>query len=464
MPTPLHRLILFLLLLAPLTACEQPRVLVLEADGFAWEVIDPLMDGGYLPTIKKIVDGGVRADLYCADATSPGLPCFCPQVWATAMSGVKAWRHGINNFAQNSDQRSSAMLWDVLRAEGVTTNLFSLHNTWPGEPNAEIVLTEEGAHLLGDLFYEITPNGEFARQAVSPPLYRGAHGRRLIAALPGTWTQPAGLYEQLGLLPYDGPRVDAWFPVAKDRVAMELLARVAKERQRDTQLSLKDALPEEARKYGFLNPHKLLRAYNNMSYGERRQFRDGLLGIADQAYLDVILLHSNDRQSHMTWKSIQERPFDSIDVEALYQSADAWTGPFVTPPPFQWGRIGWQYLEFDQWLGDLLSQGYYDHVVILSDHGFQPNPIPSGSPPGVHNDGQAYNGVFIMKGPKVKRGLDIGRISVLEVAPSLAYVFDAPIATNLHGGLVERIFSEDVLEAQPPRYIESWQPYLPTQW
>ncbi len=33
-------------MLVVLAACEQPRVLVLQADGFAWEALDPLMSGG----------------------------------------------------------------------------------------------------------------------------------------------------------------------------------------------------------------------------------------------------------------------------------------------------------------------------------------------------------------------------------------------------------------------------------
>ncbi len=75
------------------------------------------------------------------------------------------------------------MLWDVLSEHGVTTNLFSLHNTWPSEPNAEIVLTEEGAHILGDVFFEIVESSEFDKiQLLPASLYRGIH-------LPGSFIE-----------------------------------------------------------------------------------------------------------------------------------------------------------------------------------------------------------------------------------------------------------------------------------
>ena len=385
------------LLLAAL-GCK-PRVLVVGLDGASWKIIDPLMAGGYLPTIQHLVETGARADLDCTAADHIH-PCFCPPVWQTIFTGQPANVHRVFNFPQRSETRRSPTLWDLTRAFGGESTLVDLHNVWPPDRSADVVLSEPGAEILSALLYQV------AEPTVSGDAWDA----------PSTWTKPADLFLRLGLdqLPQAGP---AWKPMAMDRLAVATLSRVAiRKRDRD--------------------------------WWERRP------------ELDIILLHSPDRSQHMTWPSIQPHPGDPIDVDRLQQIASGWTGPYFAPPPYQWGSVASQFLEADRHLATLLQSLQYDYVVLLSDHGMATNPDPT-FPPGIHSVAESFQGIFLIWSPGVVRaGVDLGKLTVLDVAPTLAYVLGIPIADDLPGHFVEQAFEPRVLQVVPPHHVETWQPYL----
>jgi len=95
------------------SACSRPRVLVLGLDGADWDVIDPLMEGGYLPTIAGLVRSGVRVDLDCRPANL-AYPCYCPPVWMSVATGQDFGRHGIARGSQPVEDRRAKALWTVL--------------------------------------------------------------------------------------------------------------------------------------------------------------------------------------------------------------------------------------------------------------------------------------------------------------------------------------------------------------
>jgi hypothetical protein len=175
---------------------------------------------------------------------------------------------------------------------------------------------------------------------------------------------------------------------------------------------------------------------------------------------DMVLLHSTDRAMHLSWPSIQPLPGDPIDVERLYRIADQWDGPLFLPPPFQWGTVASQIIEADRRLGELLETIDYDYVVLLSDHGMAPN--PGGFPPGHHNTPEAFAGIFAVYGPGVVReGVSLPEVSVLDVAPTLAYLLGIPIADDLPGHFIEDAIEPNALMVAPPERVDSWDSHLP---
>jgi hypothetical protein len=380
------------------SACK-PRMLVVGLDGASWKVLDPLMEGGYVPTIERLVSNGVKADLNC-QPSYPALSCFCPPVWQSIVTGRRAVEHRIFNFPFLSSERRSPTLWDVLRAYGGRSTILSLHNTWPPDPTADVVLSEPAAEIFSGLLFQVE------NPTVSGPAFEQ----------PDTWTRPVNLFEELGLdeLPQAG---QTWKPMAMDRVSMEVLDRLA--------LAKRD-VPWFLRTTEF----------------------------------DMVLLHSPDRSMHMTWPSIQPVPLGPIDVARLQQIAEQWSGPLFIPPPYQWGTVASQLIEADRHLEELLSILPYDYVVLLSDHGMATT--PQGPLPGGHGVPEAHQGIFAMWGPgAVRRGVQLRQMTVLDVAPTLAYVLGLPIADDLPGRFVSEAFEPALLRDVPPRVVTSWNAHLP---
>ena len=89
------------------SASGRPSALLLGIDGADWDVMDPLIEAGYLPNLARLVEQGARADLDCAPAM-PETACFCPPVWVSIVSGVPYARHQISTLNHESGDRMAA--------------------------------------------------------------------------------------------------------------------------------------------------------------------------------------------------------------------------------------------------------------------------------------------------------------------------------------------------------------------
>lgn len=129
------------------------RVLVVGWDAADWKIIDPLLAAGKMGNLKRLMDGGVRADLRSLD------PKLSPLLWTSIATGKTADKHGILNFIEPepsgagfrpscSTTRKTKALWNILTQSGMRTNVVSWYASHPAEPIAGTVVTnlfQEGA-------------------------------------------------------------------------------------------------------------------------------------------------------------------------------------------------------------------------------------------------------------------------------------------------------------------------------
>jgi hypothetical protein len=172
--------------------------------------------------------------------------------------------------------------------------------------------------------------------------------------------------------------------------------------------------------------------------------------------LTLIILHGIDKDAHIGWNRIQKRPEDPVDREAVVRLASKWQGPVFAPSQKTIGDPVGPLLEADAWLGRHLEIADYDYIVLASDHCMTRN--PDKGPSGIHGVGStaAHEGIFVLAGPGVIAGRDLKRQSVLDVAPTLAYVLDLPIAADLPGSVLRRAFTPEHLERHPIRTVPTW--------
>lgn len=382
-------------LLAGTSGCGKPSVLVVGLDGANWAVLDPLIDAGYLPTIGKLIQRGARTNLSCVEA-DPIAPCYCPPVWTSIATGRPLTDHHIRSLEAPSSSRGVKAIWNVASERGARVTLDSWRGTWPPEPGIDHVFTEPGNDAVGEEMYD-------SWQTI-------AHVGR---SQPETLFWPSDLDLQLGLLPHAGERPPSWAIFSRDRAAMQgLLALV---------LRLRDAP-----------------------------------ATTPQAELTMILIHGPDKVEHLMWGSMQEAMWAPIRTDDLLAGAAAYDGPVELPGPFGWGSLAAPYLEADAWLAQLLAARSYDYVVFVSDHGMTRSLT---SFPGDHSASspEAHDGIFSVTGAGVVRGAWISSMTVLDVAPTLAYLLGIPVAADLPGRVPTEAFTASHLAAWPLLSTPTWE-------
>lgn len=65
----------------------------------------------------------------------------------------------------------------------------------------------------------------------------------------------------------------------------------------------------------------------------------------------------------------------------------------------------------------------------------------------------ALHGIFVANGPEIRQGETISQSSILDIAPTILYLADVPIPTNIDGQVLD-LFSDDRLVEQPSTYVQ----------
>jgi hypothetical protein len=104
------------------------------------------------------------------------------------------------------------------------------------------------------------------------------------------------------------------------------------------------------------------------------------------------------------------------------------------------------YRRIDGWIGKLL-EGLPAHatVVVVSDHG-----MVTADNAGYHD----ANGVFIASGPTIREDVRFRGATVLDVAPTILQLFEAPIPLEMDGKVLVQAFDPEWFSTHPPRYVD----------
>jgi len=129
------------------TALTDTRLLIVGLDGADWLILDPLLEQGKMPNLRRLIDHGVRAKLLTIS------PMLSPVIWTTIATGVEPGRHGILDFlVQKPDgtgrqpvtslQRRTPTFWEMLGDAGATVGVVGWWATWPAGPVNGYLVTE----------------------------------------------------------------------------------------------------------------------------------------------------------------------------------------------------------------------------------------------------------------------------------------------------------------------------------
>lgn len=119
------------LITADPSATATPELLVLGIDGASWTILQPMINGGELPTLRGLMERGTWGTLL-SDNDS-----FSPVVWNTIMTGKPAEAHGVTSLA--SERRVRAV-WEIATAAGYTSAVINVPGTYPVRAGAQVMM------------------------------------------------------------------------------------------------------------------------------------------------------------------------------------------------------------------------------------------------------------------------------------------------------------------------------------
>ena len=124
------------------------KTILIGLDAAEWSIVQPLVDAGVLPNIKKLIDNGVKGKIKTLK------PAFSPMLWTSIATGKTADKHGILGFVEpeidgkgvrpvNSTSRTARAIWNILHQHGLKSNVVGWWPSFPVEPIEGVMIANK---------------------------------------------------------------------------------------------------------------------------------------------------------------------------------------------------------------------------------------------------------------------------------------------------------------------------------
>ena len=369
------------------------RVLLIGWDAADWKVIQPLVDGGHMPNLARLLERGVMGNLASLQ------PMLSPMLWTSIASGKRPSKHGVHGFSEvdpdsgqvgpiSARSRTTKALWNILHQEGKTCHVVGW---WPSHPVEPL-----RGGMVSDLYKAAT-----AELGKPWPLAPGTvHPPEIAAALAELRIHPAEL---------EGDMLRAFVPRAPEV-----------DQEKDKRLSTLAKLIAECASVHAAATH-LLHTRPDWDFC-------GVYHDAIDHFCHAFMKYHPPR---LDWVSQEDFDFYSQVV-------------------------GGAYVLHDSMLGAMLELAGDDTTVVLvSDHGFHPDhlrpkELPN-EPAGPAAEHRPF-GIFVAAGPGIRCDELLFGASLLDVAPTVLAVYDLPTGRDMDGRPLLEIFEHP----PAPQFIDSW--------
>ena len=153
-----------------LTEKSPRRVLLIGWDSADWQMIQPLIAQGLMPTTAKFLEEGAWGNL----ATTR--PILSPMLWNTIATGKRPRHHGVLGFTEpnpegtgirpvSSTSRKCKAIWNILTQSGLRSNVVGWYASHPAEPISGVMVSNQ-FEQYSDQNNEISP---LAVGSIHPP-------------------------------------------------------------------------------------------------------------------------------------------------------------------------------------------------------------------------------------------------------------------------------------------------------
>lgn len=370
------------------------RVALLGFDGANWPTIDPLIDEGKLPFLKQLRDGGAWASFKTFKPTKSNV------VWSSIASGKTMMKHGIMDFAflkkngvkvpYSKSERKAPMIWQILdeyHRRSVVLNWWVSH---PPDPINGVMVSD---HFRRMVWKDPDEAAKFAT-AIHPPAYFK------------TLRQFSERPDYQELLRRTG--LSDFYALFYQRYPNGNIQRT---------VTLKDW-------EGFIRQDELVRQASEYLFN-----REDFDFFATYLRLPDIAQHSVTHLMDRDFKAQLIAAFKKGEISTDMRDDAVRRVSRILEPVYRYmeGAIRF-YME---------SEKAKDTTfLIMSDHGF--SFYPGGyNHYGLPDGYDAPDGIFLMNGPDVRPG-KLDRASVLDITPTILYLFGHPIGKDMDGKVLRK--------------------------
>jgi len=395
-------------------------ILVFGADGFEWDIILPLLKQGRLPHLAALMERGCYGELETLS------PTFSPAIWTTMATGKQPAAHGIGQFARrledgtltpfDSTDRKTKALWNIASDFNRSVTCIGWWMTHPVEEVNGVMVAQTNTTAQLD-----TRGGK--------QIWKGA----LRNGVPGQVHPPDRQNEMIEIL----QQTEADLPELNERI------------------------------FGaFEHPLSPLgrRLWENCQWAFRAdttylRIAQTLAGQGPAPDLTLLYLGGPDVVSHRFWRYMEPKLFAHKPTDEQIENFGSIIEDY--------------YIYTDAALGRLL-EAYGPNVtaIVISDHGFHAtnvyNRFDPDDPPDDINSGHhldAPPGIFIAAGPHIRQSpigkppqelarADLQTIgSVVDITPTILAMMRIPLAADMSGQVIARIFRDEFEVDHQPQMI-----------
>lgn len=382
---------------------SKTKVLLIGLDGAGWNIIRPLVRRNKLPNFAHLMRDGVSGTLLSSK------PLLSPLIWTTIATGKKPTKHGITDFLvvnHNSGEeipvtrnlRAVKAFWNILSEQSRTVGVIGWLVTWPSEAINGFMVSDRLT------FLDYDPNKAY------PPLSKQV-------------TYPETLLDKLT------PMITKPQSITFDTIRRFL----------DVDLM---------------------------------EFNESIKNVTEPVFTATSVIAATETYRKIAMELLREQPKEVLAV--YFKGIDSFGHLFASRSQTilpagdhtgaqKYGRaIQEFYLYQDEILGDLI--GAVDDsatVIVVSDHGFETGENrPAGQSEignGHASEWHSKEGIVIMKGRDLKKGVTVTGARTVDIAPTVLYLLGLPVAHDMDGDVLTDAFVPNHLRNNPVQYVETFE-------
>ncbi len=374
------------------------KVLWIGWDAADWKMINPLMDAGLMPNLEQMVNEGVMGNLATLD------PPMSPTLWTAMATGKRPYKHGIHGFTEVDPSGESVRpsyitsrkvkaIWNMLQHHGLKTHQVGWWPSHPAEPTNGIYISNFWHKSNKD-----PKNWPLAPGSVHPK-------------------EMEDIFADLRIHPQEltHAHLQPFIPLGHE-------------------------IDQKKKKY-----KQLINSVRKIT--------------ADAACIQSAATYILDNHNDFDLMCVY---FDAIDHYGHgFMKYNPPRRPHIPENLYKYFKdvnvSGYRF--HDMILGRLLQMAGPETIVVLvSDHGFHPDHLrptmlPIKEEPAAPALEHSPYGIFVAKGPGIKKDERIYGASLIDMCPTILSMFGLPVAKDFDGKVLMNIYEEPI----QIDVIDSWE-------